>query len=566
MTKTYSRTVNAASSGRTTEVAPRPAPPVRDENARLAALREYVDVAAPPSEELQAIVRLATRLTGLPHAVVNVIDEQHQRQLAAEGFDRGVSAREDSMCWYTLGEGALVHAADARHDARWAAHPWVDGRLGSIRSYAAAPLLTPDHQALGTLCVFDENPRALDDTQRADLADLADLVVSLFDRERRARLESSHHEQLSRVQGQAETARALQAALLPHRLPQSEAVRLTSRYLPGTDGAEIGGDFFDAIPTDRALVVVMGDVQGHNSAAAALMGRVRTAVRAYVHEGHDPATVLERTNRLMQTFEADLFATCCLLALDVGTGEVTIASAGHPAPLVFSPGPVHALEVDPGPPLGVDPEASFPTRRHRLPGATRLLLYTDGVVEWPRESSTGELTLELALSAHADAAADTVADHVLAPVLPPVRRPASDDAALLVVDYAGPAPGVRVARLVLPADTRAVSTARSHLREVLAEWDLTGTADEAELVVSELVTNALLHTGSPAALTLRHEVADRVLCVGVEDSSTQHPQPRESGEDATGGRGMHIVAMVAQRWWVAPRGEGKTVWADLRVA
>lgn len=540
--------------------------PLTDEGARLAALREYVDVTAPPSEELQAIVRLATRLTGLPHAVVNVIDDQYQRQLAAEGFDRGVSAREDSMCWYALGYGGLVHAADARRDVRWAAHPWVDGRFGSIRSYAAAPLLTPDHQALGTLCVFDENPKELTDTQREDLRDLAALIVSLFDRERRARLETAHQEQLSQARAQAETARALQQALLPHRLPQSDAVRLTSRYVPGTDGADIGGDFFDAIPTDRALVVVMGDVQGHNTAAAALMGRVRTAVRAYVHEGHEPSAVLERTNRLMQTFEADLFATCCLLALDVGTGDVTIASAGHPAPLVFSPGPVRALPVDPGPPLGVDIEATFPQSRHRLSQAGRLLLYTDGVVEWPRRSSTGELTLELALSAHADAPADTVADQVLAPVLAPSRRSTSDDAALLVLDYAGPAPGVREARLVLPADTRAVSTARSHLRTVLAQWDLADSVDEAELVVSELVTNALLHTGSPAALTLRHEVADRVLCVGVEDSSTQHPQPRASGEDATGGRGMHIVAMVAQRWWVAPRGDGKTVWADLLVA
>ncbi|MEZ0491024.1 SpoIIE family protein phosphatase [Kineococcus sp. TBRC 1896] len=542
-----------------------------DETDRLAALRDYVDVSADPPAELQAVVRLATRLTGLPNAVVNIVDERYQRQLAAEGFDRGVCAREDSMCYYALGTGGLVHTTDARQDARWAAHPWVDGTLGRIRTYAAAPLLTPDHQALGTLCVFDDTrPRPLTATQRADLADLATLVVSLFDRERRARLVAQHAEELRLARAAAETARALQEALLPHALPAGERVRVTSRYLPGTDGAEVGGDFFDAIRTDTSFVLVMGDVQGHNSAAAALMGRVRTAVRAYVSEGHDPSAVLERTNRLMQSFDGDLFATCCLLALDERTGDVSVASAGHPAPVAFAPGAVRSLDVDPGPPLGVQPEAAYPQTRHRLETAGRLLLHTDGVVEWPgaggpstrAATAAGEEALHRALADGAGDDAGTLADRLLAPV----RGSGHDDAALLVVDYDGPAPGTRENRLLLPADTRAVGAARDWLRSTLDAWELTSAADEAELVISELVTNAVLHTGSPTAVTLRHEVSDRLLSVGVEDSSTQHPQPRESDDDATGGRGMHIVQLLAQRWWVAPRGDGKTVWADLLVA
>jgi serine phosphatase RsbU (regulator of sigma subunit)/anti-sigma regulatory factor (Ser/Thr protein kinase) len=548
--------VNAASSAGTTEVAPHP-----DESARLEALREYVDVSATPPHELQAVVRLATKVTGLSNAVVNIIDDHLQRQLASEGFDRADCAREDSMCHYSLGFGGLVHAPDARRDTRFAANPWVDGRLGVIRSYAAAPLLTPEGLAIGTLCVFDEEPGELTDAQRGDLADLAQLVVSIFDRERRARQGAARETQLVLARQAAETARAIQHALLPHRLPESASVRLTSRYLPGTDGADVGGDFFDAIPTDRAFVLAMGDVQGHTAAAAAMMGRVRTAVRAYVSEGHDPAAVLERANRLMQTFDGDLFATCCLVALDEGTGEVVIASAGHPAPLLFSPGPVRELVAEPGPPLGVEPDATYPQTRHRLSGRSRLLLYTDGVVEGPREAS-GEDDLELTLGELAGSPAELVADRVLAPV----RRSRNDDAALLVVDYSGPAPGTRETRLLLPADTRAVRAARDYLRTTLDEWDLGAQADEAELVVSELVTNALLHTGCPAALTLRHDLAESLLCVGVEDTSTQHPQPRDSADDATGGRGMHIVQMVAQRWWVAPRGDGKTVWAGLLVA
>ncbi|GAA0293697.1 SpoIIE family protein phosphatase [Kineococcus aurantiacus] len=535
----------------------------RDERARLEALRDYVDVTAPPPAQLQAVVRLATRLTGLPHAVVNIIDEQYQRQLAAEGFDRGISARTDSMCYYTLGEGAPVHSPDAREDARWAGNPWVDGRLGHVRSYAAAPLLTPDHHALGTLCVFDDTrPQELTESQRTDLADLADLVVSIFDRERRARLVHAQEEALAVARSDADTARALQAALLPHALPSTDHVRLTARYLPGTDGAEVGGDFYDAIEAGNTFVVAMGDVQGHNASAAALMGRVRTAVRAYVSEGHDLSAVLERTNQLMQSFEGELFATCCLIALDQATGEVEVASAGHPAPLLFAPGPVRPLSVDPGPPLGVEHDAEFPRTRHRLTGRSRVLLYTDGVVEWPREAGTGEGTLEVALTAHASAPAETVADRVLAPV----QHERDDDAALLVLDYSGPDPGLRETRIVLPTDTRAVRAARDHLRTTLAAWDLSSAADEAELVVSELVTNAVLHSGSPAALTLRHDREDRLLCVGVEDGSTRHPQPRDSDEDATGGRGMHIVQLLAHRWWVAPTGDGKTVWADLLVA
>ncbi|WP_432543135.1 ATP-binding SpoIIE family protein phosphatase [Kineococcus sp. SYSU DK002] len=555
--------MNHATSVRTTEVVAANGGTAPDEAARLAALRDYVDVAAPPPAELQAVVRLATRLTGLPNAVVNIIDEQYQRQLAAEGFERGIGARTDSMCYYALGMGGLVHAPDARRDARWVANPWVDGTLGTIRSYAAAPLLTPDQLALGTLCVFDDSsPKELTETQRADLADLATLVVSIFDRERRARHLATHEQELIRTRATAETAHALQQALLPHRLPTSERVQLTSRYLPGTDGARVGGDFFDAIRTEHTFVFAMGDVQGHDAEAAALMGRVRTAVRAYVAEGHEPSAVLERTNRLMDSFDGDLFATCCLVALDEDTGEVVVASAGHPAPLLFAPGPVRALEVDPGPPLGVTAEPVFAQTRHRLVGRSRLLLYTDGVVEWPRTTDGGEQVLARALSATAAEPADAVADRVLAPA----ERTKNDDAALLVVDYSGPDPDTREARLVLPPDTRAVRVARDYLRTTLAEWALAGACDEAELVVSELVTNAVLHTGSPTALTLRHDVSGAVLCVGVEDGSTRQPQPRDPGEDATGGRGMGIVEVVAHRWWVAPRGDGKTVWADLLVA
>jgi serine phosphatase RsbU (regulator of sigma subunit)/anti-sigma regulatory factor (Ser/Thr protein kinase) len=530
------------------------------EAARLAALRDYVDVDATPPPELQAVVRLAARATGLSTAVVNIIDESLQRQLATEGCERADCAREDSMCSTSIWVGGVVNVPDARRDVRFAANPWVDGRLGSIRTYAAAPLLTPGGQVLGTLCVFDTDLRTVSDAQRAELADLATLVVALFDRERRGRLEAAAAVEVRAAQRAAEAARALQDALLPHRLPNSEAVTLTTRYLPAAAGSDVGGDFFDAVRTDRAFVVVIGDVQGHNAAAAALMGQVRTAVSAYVNEGHGPAAVLERTNALLVGLDVELFATCCLLSLDERTGEVTVASAGHPPALVFGERGSRTLDVEPGPPLGVQAGAVYASRRHRLRSRSRLLLYTDGVVEWEREEA-GQSTasLEAVLQEHALAAAPVVADHVLEPA----SRAMVDDAALVVLDYVGPDPTTREARVELPADARAVSAARDYLRTTLADWDLQAPADAAELVVSELVTNALLHTGSGAALTLRHDVDLSRLHVGVEDGSTRHPQPRDGGEDATGGRGMQIVEVVCRRWWVAPSGEGKTVWAEL---
>ncbi|WP_337059994.1 ATP-binding SpoIIE family protein phosphatase [Kineococcus sp. G2] len=534
-----------------------------DDDARLAALHDYVDVTAEPPRELQAVVRLATRVTGLPHAVVNIVDEHLQRQLAAEGVERSDCAREDSMCAVSIGVGGLVHAPDARRDVRFAANPWVDGRMARVRAYAAAPLLTPDGLALGTLCVFGPDPVALDERRRADLADLADLVVSIFDRERRARREAHDRDAVEHARRAAETARALQAGLLPGALPREEAVRLTARYLPGTDGAEVGGDFYDAVRTERALVLVMGDVQGHSTAAAALMGQVRTAVRAYVSEGHDPSAVLQRTNDLLCAAGTELFATCCLLSLDTDTAEAVLASAGHPAPVLFAPGPPRALDVEPGPPLGVAPAAAYPASRHRLPGRSRLLLHTDGVVEWPRAGGTdGTAVLERALREHADADPERLADALLAPAL----GARSDDAALLVADYAGPAPGSRESQLQLPGDTRAVAAAREHLRLTLDAWGLVRVADEAELVVSELVTNAVLHTGAGTALTVRHDPLSACLALGVDDSSTSHPLPRGAGEESLSGRGLHIVDVLAERWWVSAHGAGKTVWAELRVA
>lgn len=536
----------------------------------MAALQEHVDVHAPPPAELAAVVRLAAHIAGVPTATVNVIDEQLQRQLATAGFAAADGPREGAMCSTSIDVGGFVHVPDAAQDPRFAAGPWVDGRIGSTRFYAAAPLLTPDGHALGTLCVFDVEPRELTAEQTAGLVDLADLVMALFDRQQRARREADRAGQVARAEHAAEMARTLQEGLLPLTLPTSELVRTAARYLPAAGSAEIGGDWYDAVRLDGRLVFAIGDVQGHNSRAAALMGQLRTAVRAYVSEGHCPAVALERTNQLLLGLDSDLFATCCLVELDERTGEVRVASAGHPPPLVLdTAGRVRALEVEPGPPLGVDPAAAFPALGLELPSRSRLVLYTDGVVEAPgRQLAEGTATLVATLRTWAASGCEDLADRVLAPVLSGRDDPLQheDDIALLVVDYAGPLASCREARLQLPGDARAAQAARAHLRATLDVWGLPGLRDVGELVVSELVTNAVLHSGAPTLLTLRHDRATARLSVGVADGSSRHPAPRAADEDALGGRGMHIVEAVSERWWVAPRGGGKTVWAELPAA
>ncbi|WP_165865650.1 SpoIIE family protein phosphatase [Vallicoccus soli] len=380
----------------------------------------------------------------------------------------------------------------------------------------------------------------------------------LFDAEHEARAQLG-----ASVTALTDLARTLQSGLLPQRLPTLERVATAVRYQPAVAGAEVGGDWYDVIAHGDTATFVIGDVQGHSTTAAGLMGQLRTAVRAYVTEGHDPATALARTNALLVQMDVELFATCCLLQLDQATGEVVVATAGHPAPLLLAgDGPVGELDVVPGLPLGIDEDGTYALTTARLDGRSRVLLYTDGVVE----SSTADI--ETGLAAVRGAAsegrgldAEALADRVLAGI--PHRL--ADDAALLLLDYAGPLRRRAEVAVELPADLRAVSEARRATAGTLGQWGIDGDLlDSALLVVSELVTNAVLHTGEPCRLVLAREQDGRVLRIEVHDDSTRHPSPREASDDALGGRGLAIVEALAQDWGVSPQGEGKAVWADLR--
>lgn len=385
--------------------------------------------------------------------------------------------------------------------------------------------------------------------------------AQLLDAERSSRAElATSHEALATL------ARDLQRGLLPTWLPQQEGLQVAARYAPALAGSEIGGDWYDAVQTGHDIALIIGDVQGHSTRAAGLMGQVRTAVRAYVSEGHDPSTVLRRTNRLLLELGAELFATCCLARLDTSTGLLSVATAGHPPPLVVDESGYREIDVDPGPPLGVLAEAEYPTTRYRLLGRSALVMHTDGVVEVLGEGSeVGEATLRDTLRATLREEPDQPAERLASTIMAAIPHALTDDAAMLVATFTGTDSGRLDASLWLPPDIRAVASAREFLRDRLLAWSTDELLDEAELVLSELVTNALVHTGGGAGLSLRFDGAARRLTISVHDSSPRHPQERTAGPDALGGRGLGIVEAVADAWGVLVGDDGKTVWAELAV-
>ncbi|MFF5362905.1 SpoIIE family protein phosphatase [Streptomyces scabiei] len=351
----------------------------------------------------------------------------------------------------------------------------------------------------------------------------------------------------------------LQRTLLPRRLPQLPGAVAVARYLPTTAGLEVGGDWYDVIPLpDNHVALVIGDVQGHNAGAATLMGQMRTALRAYAVEGHPPDVVVSHANRLLMDMETDLFATCCYVDIDMEEGSAWYVRAGHIPPVVRHPdGSTEISEAEGGPPLGVVMRADFPMSPLRLAPGTLLALTTDGLVESADidvEDGLDHLAAELAAAdpAHLGVVADTL--------LGGANR--DDDVALLLVRYDGMALRPQRENWSVWRVPQAVGQARRYTRRVLRRWGVESTADTVLLVVSELVTNALVHTDGRVRLDLTL-LADR-LRVAVADSSPRTPaKPTVIGWEATGGRGILLVEAMSSAWGTVPVSGGKQVWAEI---
>ncbi|WP_327351763.1 SpoIIE family protein phosphatase [Streptomyces sp. NBC_01304] len=363
-------------------------------------------------------------------------------------------------------------------------------------------------------------------------------------------------------------AQGLQQAMLPRTIPDVPGADIAVRYRSARLGRDIGGDWYDVIPLPGGRVgAVIGDVQGHDTHAAAVMGQLRIVLRAYAAEGHTPATVMARASVFLHELDTDRFATCLYAQADLTTGVVQFVRAGHLDPLLrTADGACRRIPVEGGLPLGLSAEfgrLEYPVTAVELDPGQTLLLCTDGLVEEPgADLDDGMLTLtRLVGSGPADL--QELADRLTEVVQ---GRGGEDDAALLLLRRRAadaPMAGGRLQQHVAPNDPEALSEARHMIRAAVRAWGARDRADEIELVADELITNALMHTEGAAVVTLRILTgAERRLRVEVEDGSSALPRRREAGDSGVSGRGLLLVDRLADVWGVESRGNGKAVWCE----
>ena len=372
---------------------------------------------------------------------------------------------------------------------------------------------------------------------------------------------------LSAITGNDALAVNLQNSLLPRGVPRQSAVEVAYRYLPAQAG--VGGDWFDVIPLSSARVaLVVGDVVGHGLKAAATMGRLRTAVHNFsaldLPAGELLAHLDDLVGRIDQEQEdypgdgALIGATCLYAVYDPVSRCCEVARAGHlPLALVHPDGTVEFPETPAGPPLGLG-GLPFESVDLLIPEGSQLVLYTDGLVEdRVRDIDRG---LELLRDALAEAGRDPeqTCQAVIKALLPSTP---SDDVALLVARTHALAPG-DVAQWDVPSEPAAVGRVRAAVTRQLADWGLDELEFTTELIISELLTNAIRYATGPIGVRL---LRDRTLICEISDTSNTSPHLRYAAGTDEGGRGLFLVAHIAERWGTRYTPTGKTIWAQQRL-
>ncbi|MEU6238326.1 SpoIIE family protein phosphatase [Kitasatospora sp. NPDC047058] len=356
----------------------------------------------------------------------------------------------------------------------------------------------------------------------------------------------------------------LQHSLLPRTLPEQNALEVAHRYLPAQAG--VGGDWFDVIPLPGARVaLVVGDVVGHGLHAAATMGRLRTAIHNFSTLDLPPDELLGHLDDLVNRIDQEesalggaaavTGATCLYAIYDPVSRRCTLASAGHPPPALVGPdGRVVFPELPTGPPLGLA-VLPFETTELEVAEGSRLVLYTDGLVEdRERDIDVGLELLRAALAGPPRTPEQTCAD-VLGAMLPAHPQ---DDIALLVARTRVLAPD-QVAEWDVPSDPAAVGAVRGAVAERLAQWGLEEAAFVTELILSELVTNAIRYGSGPIRVRL---LRDRALICEVSDASSTSPHLKYAATTDEGGRGLFLVAQFADRWGTRYTATGKVIWTE----
>ncbi|MFI8420428.1 SpoIIE family protein phosphatase [Streptomyces sp. NPDC085479] len=358
----------------------------------------------------------------------------------------------------------------------------------------------------------------------------------------------------------------LQRSLLPRALPEQNALDVAHRYLPAEEGSGgVGGDWFDVIPLPGARVaLVVGDVVGHGLHAAATMGRLRTAVHNFASLDMAPDELLWHLDELVTRIDQDesggddapvTGATCLYALYDPGSRLCTMARAGHHEPAVVRPdGSAAFADVPGGPPLGLS-GLPFETAEIRLPEGCSLVLYTDGLVEDRTRDIDEGLELLRRTLAHPGRTPEQTCDAVLDALLP--QQP-SDDVALVVARTRA-LDSARTAVWDVASDPSAVGQVRAAVARTLAEWGLQEGSFTTELILSELLTNAIRYASGPVRVRL---IRDRALICEVSDGSSTAPHLRRAAITDEGGRGLFLVAQFADRWGTRYTADGKVIWTE----
>ncbi|MFF3336197.1 SpoIIE family protein phosphatase [Streptomyces sp. NPDC002888] len=491
---------------------------------------------------------------GLYRAAHLSIRADHPEVVAAIGAPTRYPAQSpQSRC---LASGRSVRTAAVTPSTRWLSEDPLRrtpfARIG-VHSHVAVPLRARGVTAGVVTLLRWENTDPFDEDDLLLVEELSARAAVCVDNARRFAREHS-------------AALALQTSLLPPALPHHTAVEVAYRYLPADAEAGVGGDWFDVIPLSGARVaLVVGDVVGHGIHAAASMGRLRAAVQTLADMDLPPEELLAHVDdlvlRLAEEAEASaerpvvVGATCVYAVYDPILRRLCVARAGHPSPgIAHMREPVGFLDVPAGPPLGLG-GLPFESAEIELEEGSVIAFFTDGLIEaHDHDVDTGLERLCFTL-AHPDRPLEEICDTMVRTLLPDSP---DDDVAFLVVRTRALSRD-RVASWDIPPTPSAVPEARRKAMGQLSEWGLDDVAFTTELIVSELITNALKHARGPIGLRL---ILERTLTCEVSDASNTSPRMRRARYTDEGGRGLFLVAQVAQRWGTRYTGKGKTIWTE----
>ncbi|MER7463148.1 SpoIIE family protein phosphatase [Streptomyces sp. NPDC097981] len=455
-----------------------------------------------------------------------------------------------------LDSGRAVLEPDLRHAVGWIGQEPAHARrilARDVHSLVSVPLLARG-VLLGIVSFYrSQDPAPFGDDDSWLAQELAARAALCIDNARRYTREHS-------------LALALQRSLLPHGMPEQGAVEVAHRYLPAESG--VGGDWFDVIPLSGTRVALLvGDVVGHGLHAAATMGRLRTAARNFAELELAPDELLTHLDNLLVRLDREeggdndsgstgiVGATCLYAVYDPTSRQCTMARAGHPPPALVHPdGGVTFPELPAGPPLGLG-GLPFETAEIELPEGSTLVLYTDGLVEDRHRDIDVALDQLTRALGHPGRTAEDTCQAVIDAVAP--DHP-GDDIALLVARTRA-VPADRIATWNVPADPSLVSGIRAAATRQLTDWGLDELTFAAELMLSELVTNAVRYGTEPIQVRLVH---DRTLICEVSDGSSTAPHLRRAASTEEGGRGLFLVAQLAHTWGTRYTTHGKVIWAE----